>query len=301
MTFNLLSIASPNGATRATFIPEKGGLGTSLVMPDPARKGEGRELLYLPKDIDLSTYPKLGVAWPFCFPICGRLNRAGQSVYLHEHRQYPLSIHGFAHALPWEVLLHSEDTLTMALKANKTTHEVYPFEFEVVLSYTLKDGEMQCHQTTINHGHEAMPYYSGFHPYFWIDPARYQKSEVLIDFTPLKRLKYNADLTDVVGEQPCFGTPIALLEPAVNESLSLLGPDRAVKLYFPDHSTLEMSVQGMDDSSMYRYLQLYHVPEQPFFCIEPWMGHPNAMNTPTAVRLLPPGQRDHAVLTVKLY
>ncbi len=301
MTLATCSITSPNGATRATFIPQKGGLGTSLTMPDPARPGQTRELLYLPADIDLVSYPKLGVAWPFCFPICGRLNREGKSVYLHEHRQYPLNIHGFAHALPWEVLAHSDDTLVMALKANKTTHECYPFEFEVVLSYTLKDGEFICHQTTLNHGHEAMPYYSGFHPYFWIDPARYQKSEVMIDFTPFKRLQYNADLTDVVGERELFTTPIALSEPVINESLSILGEDRAVKLYFPDHSTLEMAVQGMDDPSMYRYLQLYHVPEQPFFCIEPWMAHPNAMNTPTALRLLPPGQRDHALLTLKLY
>lgn len=300
MSFAKVSIHSPDGRSQATFMPAKGGLGTSLVMPDPVNSDKTRELLYLPKEIDLATYPKLGVAWPFCFPICGRLNRGGKAVYLHNHHLYALNIHGFAHALPWEVLLHNDDTLTLGLKASKETKACYPFEFEVVLSYTVKNGEFLCHQTTINHGSEPMPYYSGFHPYFWIDPARYQKSDVMLDCAPLKRIQYNEDLTDVVGEKKLFSLPIAMTDPDVNESLLLLGEDRSVRLTFPDHSVLEMSVAGLDDPSMYRYLQLYHIPEQPFFCIEPWMSHPNAMNTPTAVRLLQPGEREHALLTLRL-
>ena len=301
MPLKTMSIRSANGQNQATFMPEKGGLCTSLIMADPVKKGEGRELLYLPQSIDLETYPKLGVAWPFCFPICGRLNRNGESVYLYHHQRYSLNIHGFSHGLPWEVLSHGADHITLQLKASRTTREHYPFEFEVQLAYQITDKQFLCTQTVVNHGKNAMPYYAGFHPYFWIDPARYQKADVVLNALPLKRLKYNENLTDIVGEKALFSLPIAITEPEVNESLLFLGHDRKVQLRFPDHSTLEMAVEGVTDPAMYPYLQLYHIPSEPFFCIEPWMGHPNAMNTANATRVLLPEASETAQLKLSLF
>ena len=281
--FNVeIMIHSPDGHSHGTFTPEKGGLGTSLIMPDPVNPGLGRELLYAQKGS------------PFCFPICGRLNRNDKSLYLHQQQQYHMGIHGFAHSLPWEVVSATTSTLVLRLSANDITRAQYPFEFEVLLFYILKNKELVCEQTYTNHGKIPMPYYAGFHPYFWIDPARYQKSQVILNCNALKRIQYNADLTDVLGERPLFPLPIAISEPTLNESLLKLNQDHRVELRFPDQSVISLSAEGVVDKNIFSYLQLYHIAEEPFFCIEHWMAPPNSMNTATNARLIMPGQSEKA-------
>ena len=49
---------------------------------------------------------------------------------------------------------------------------------------------------------------------------------------------------------------------------------------------------------LYRHLVVYTPPGQPFFCVEPWMGFPNAMNTLLGARLLAPGAEDKGKLRV---
>ena len=39
--------------------------------------------------------------------------------------------------------------------------------------------------------------------------------------------------------------------------------------------------------------------DQPFFCVEPWMGHPNAMNTVAGVHWLAPGGSVRGVFSCK--
>ena len=61
-----------------------------------------------------------------------------------------------------------------------------------------------------------------------------------------------------------------------------------------------MNAGGIDDPSFFSYVQLYTIPEQPFFCVEPWMSFPNAMNTVSGVRWLQPGQTECGILTLQM-
>ena len=47
------------------------------------------------------------------------------------------------------------------------------------------------------------------------------------------------------------------------------------------------------------YLQFYTMADKPFFCIEPWMGHPNALNALTGAHWLAPGEVTHGVFEVR--
>jgi galactose mutarotase-like enzyme len=42
---------------------------------------------------------------------------------------------------------------------------IFPWEFEFVLSYTLKDGALFCEARVTNRSDEKMPLHLGFHPY----------------------------------------------------------------------------------------------------------------------------------------
>ena len=280
------------------FAPEKGGLAYSLVMPD---QGKPRELLYQPEDFSLASYESIHMGWPFCFPVCARLSRDGQyGAYNYQHQRYTLPIHGFANDEPWEVRDIGEGHITLALTDNERTHAVYPFAFEVVLHYRITPGQLVCDQIYHNRGETVMPYYAGFHPYFLVDLARYQKTEVLVDFAGKQQLIYNHDLTDIIGKRPAYDTPVAIAAERVNESLTQLGKDHRITLSFPDGFTITLQVENPDDATLFDHVQLYHKPAEPFFCIEPWMAAPNSLNTVDQSRLLAPGQTETAQLVLSV-
>jgi len=276
-----------------TFIPELGGLATSLQLLDTQRNPQ--ELLFLPKSFEPKKYKGVSCGWPFCFPVCGRLQRDGKKgVYLYEGKRYKLpELHGFAQHEPWQVLDHSQDRISLRLIDNERTREQYPFAFELVLSYHINDHELRCEMAVVNRDEKPMPYYAGFHPYFLVEG---DKQKAFIEFEGKSGWQYNKGLTDIVGERSLFETPIAITAEAVNESLTELAEDKTIRLSLPNGQRLEMSVIGRDNPNLFRFLQLYHRPDEPFFCVEPWMSYPNAINSVEGARWLGPGETDRAVL-----
>ena len=285
--FETLTIASNNGLTKATFIPDKGGMASSIVMP--GQQGP-RELLFYSQD-------RLS-GWPFCFPICGRLERQGRlNGYYYDGHVYELPIHGFAMHKSWMVGDAGKDHLLLVLRDDEQTRAVYPFHFTVELRYEIADRRLFCRQTYTNHGDRPMPYYAGFHPYFLTGQ---EKNHVILNFHPQRRLRYNQNLTDIVGEQPLFPMPVSAGNPEIHEQLLQLGEDKEIHLRYPNKDMLLMTVEGVEDANLFPYVQIYTPSDQPFICVEPWMAYPNALNSVAGVRWLAPGQSEHGVLRLWL-
>lgn len=288
-----IEIKTHDGLTSANFMPQLGGMAHSLIMPD--QQGSVRELLYLPEDWQQR---KICGGWPFCFPICGRLIDGNQSQYQHDGKPYPMAIHGFGHQQVWQVLSQGQDNITLQLSDNDITRSIYPFSFDVALAYQVKAGQLVCQQTYKNTGSKPMPYYAGFHPYFFIDP-KYKKQDVQVDMSAQHRLIYNEALTDIIGQTSPLSFPIGLMADQVNESLHEVEPGQPIRLLFPDDFQIEMSFLG-PEMQLFRYVQLYHIADQPFFCIEPWMSPPNSMNHADRLHWLEPGQTEQVTLVLKV-
>jgi len=282
------TIASAGGSTRAGFVPAFGGAGCSLVMPGP--RGP-RELLYRHDCFWEKRARALRGGWPFLFPVCGRVERGGKdNTYRLDGRDFFMPIHGFAWRMAWEKLeTGAADRLIMQLHDDYNTRAQYPFAFRVTLKYRVEEGSLLCEQSYKNLSPRPMPWAAGFHPYFRVPPSGSGKDAVRVDFRPLCRLLYNERLTQVVGETDPIPLPRSIEDPEINESLSRLGEDKEVRLLFPDGYVVHMAAEGQDDPDMFPYVQLYTAPDKPFFCIEPWMSYPNAINDERAIRLLPPG------------
>jgi len=296
-TFDVYTINSPDGSTQASFVPEKGGVGSSIILPFAAKK---REILFQHMHFWERNNPHLPGGWPFLFPVCARLERnniAGN--YLYNGKTYNLPIHGFAPYLPWQVTAHSPATLTLALAATPQTLTCFPFHFRIELKYEVKPGMLTCEQKYINSGDQPFPYYAGFHPYFSTPPVNQGKEQVTINFTAQRHFKYNDKLTDVIGEQPLLKLPAAITSPEVNEQLSLLGKDKIITLSDP-RGTIYLEAQGSEDPDLFKYLQIYTQPTEPFICLEPWMSFPNALNTVAGARWLKPQTAEHGKLKLWL-
>lgn len=292
--FDVRTIRSPDGAARASFLPELGGIGFSLVL---ATRAGPRELLFTHDFLWDRAAERTRGGWPLLFPICGRLERDGEAdAYLFAGERRRLPIHGFSLRVPWEVVGEAgADRLTLRLRESARTLDRYPFPFDVTLDYRIGASSLTCVQTVANRGDAPMPYYAGFHPYFLTPPPGAGKDEVRVDLRAEERWLYNARLTDVVGRAPATPFPAGIGAPGVNESLHRVAPDSVSSLTFPDGPVLRLRVSG---EAPYPFVQLYTMPDKPFFCVEPWMSHPNALNTCGAARLLPPGASERAVAEV---
>lgn len=295
--FKTYTICTADNQARLAFAPEKGGTAYSLMIH---HQGKERELLYLHDFFQKEEWHDLAGGWPFLFPICARLERQGKAgCYLYDGKLYQLPIHGFSWQLPWEVENVKEDQLTLVLTDNKKTQRMYPFRFLIKLTYSISNDHLVCEQHYQNTGDIALPYYAGFHPYFLTPEADKGKDQVKINYYPKRCLQYNAELTDIVGEARLFTLPSAITNPAINEQLTQVDANNRVELIYPDGLTLALQVLGKEDKHMFSYVQLYTMPEKPFFCMEPWMSFPNAMNTVAGVRWLQPKQSEQATLILR--
>lgn len=290
-------IRADDGVSCMRFVPEKGGTAYSLVLPGTDGP---RELLYVHDNFWQDDYDDLIGGWPFCFPVCARLQRNGQQgVYLYNGKRYQLPIHGVSWYQPWRVLAHEQDRLVMQLSANTHSLEHYPFQFEVTLDYRIAPGKLHCEQMYTNHGDEAMPYYAGFHPYFLTPAADSGKVDVILDFASSGRLLYNEQLTDIEGWAEALSWPCSVADSAINEQLSVVDGCNVFHLQYDGGDQVTMQVVA-DKPDLFPYIQTYTVAEKPFICVEPWMGHPNALNTAGACQWLQPGQSQQATMHLQL-
>ena len=296
--FDVYTIATRDGLTRASFVPERGGVGTSIVMP--GREGP-RELLFHYPHLWDPRAKDLPGGWPFCFPICGRLQRqAAVGSYYYDGRTYELPIHGFAWSKPWRVMDAGDDYLEMELRDDEQTRLVYPFHFTVQLRYEIAHQRLFCRQTYTNHGDRPLPYYAGFHPYFATPAPDQGKNQVILNLHANRRMRYNQQLTDIVGELPLLAMPSKITNPELHEQLMQLGEDKELHLIYPNHDVIGMAAEGIEDPNLFPYLQVYSPADQPFVCVEPWMAYPNALNSVSGVRWLAPAQSEHGLLRLWL-
>ena len=73
---------------------------------------------------------------PVLFPLVGRLPG---DTYQHQCRDYKLPQHGFARDQQFAVLQHSPTELVFRLEHDEFTRAVFPFAFELTITYTLRD------------------------------------------------------------------------------------------------------------------------------------------------------------------
>jgi len=149
-----------------------------------------------------------------------------------------------------------------------------------------------------NRGPAPLPYYAGLHPYFATPEPGAGKESATIELQPRRRLLYNARLTDVVDTAAPLRFPVGIAADGVSESLHETGPGSAATLRLADGLALTLREEPPAGDARYRYVQLYSMPDRPFFCVEPWMSHPNALNTAGAARWVAPGAAEES--TVRL-
>ncbi|OQC58477.1 MAG: hypothetical protein BWX54_00978 [Verrucomicrobia bacterium ADurb.Bin018] len=88
----------------------------------------------------------------------------------------------------------------------------------------------------------------------------------------------------MTGNAPLPAFPLAITAEEANSLLLEMADNRETALLFPDGFVVRQRT-----SPTLPFRQCYTLPDQPFFCDEPWQAPAGAMNQPGAARLLAPG------------
>lgn len=257
-----------NAGTQVRILPEKGATVVSFLR-------NGIEFLYCNKEnLASPERPRCGI--PFLFPIFGRLQ---DGVYQWDGKQYAMEIHGFGHTSVWDVVEHTADTAVLRLTANAETMAVYPFRFQVTLTFRVCQGALEIIQCYENLDETAMPYNFGFHPYFRVDALEHARVET----TAQVHFDYS------VGKPQPFGhgeVTVSIPQGAPEAGAAFMGVTAPTVLHIPTEGR-KITMEYTED---FPQLVLWTQAGKRFLCAEPINGTPNGLNTGEYRTLLPSEQ-----------
>jgi len=204
---------------------------------------------------------------PILFPIVGTLKK---NSFNYKNQEYNLSRHGFARDLDFEVIKSSKSQLVFSLKASEATKKVYPFEFELHLTYTLLETKLELKYTIINKDSVAMPFSIGAHPAFALPKGfenyalEFEAQESLTCYTLENDLvsdtKFEIDLEDkkLPLHYATFENDALIIKALQSKEIIVLdGNTPFLKVTFEDFNNLG----------------IWTKVDAPFICIEPWLGY----------------------------
>ncbi|MCR2804192.1 aldose epimerase family protein [Paenibacillus soyae] len=275
-SYTMYELSEAATSSRVLVCPERGGIVTSCTL-------HGTEIFYLDRATLDNPAANIRGGNPVLFPICGPVQ---DSVYMWNGQEYRMGQHGVARISSWEVVGNSEEgeaSITLRLRANEATKQAYPFDFELLFTYALVNGELHTRQRYRNlESNEVLPFYAGFHPYFALGSGKdipYETDATkYIDFNDNEEKPYNGriDLEDLVES-------VCLLDAKRGEIAFPVSPDVRVRLRYDD---------------VFKYVVIWSQKDRPFVCVEPWMAMPLEMNRREELVMLEPGGELQAVLTI---
>lgn len=214
---------------------------------------------------------------PLMFPICGRLFG---SKYTFEGKEYDkLGMHGFLRDTELTVIKATDTYIEFLLKADEQTKELYPFDFELVLGYTLDGSAVRTDVTIKNTGDKVLPATFGAHPGYNVPLDNGCFEDWYVEFSE------DCTPNEIIQSPDGFNTGKKRIVPLVNSRIIPLRHSLfAIDSIFMDRVAPAITLKS-DRSDRYitmkydgmPYLGIWHKPasEAPYVCIEPWCGLPS--------------------------
>lgn len=199
---------------------------------------------------------------PILFPIVGKLI---DNQYSYNGKNYTMTQHGFARDMTFEVIDQREESIAFQLTYNESTLAMYPFKFELIITYTLKGDGIIVRYIVKNLEDQVLPFSIGAHPAFnWDEssPAKFAFKEHHLESYQLESGGISLNKTPVT-----MGHHTVDINKELFKNDALILEDIHAVTFINGERSVEMIFNG------FPYLGLWSKPTgAPFVCIEPWYG-----------------------------
>jgi galactose mutarotase-like enzyme len=259
----------------------------------------GEPVIHWPDPADWSNPAKIRGGNPLLFPFLGRHFVDGEIGKWRDPEGvvHDLPTHGFARNLPFSATRDADGHgLRMTLVDSDATRSGYPFAFRFEAAYRLIDGHtLEVELTTSNPGEVALPYYAGHHFYLHLPHEQRAQSSVGLPRTENRRQLPDGELTDATPGKPRY----SLADPEIVDVFHCLtGPsDAPVRVDMPGlKRSIGFELHQPDSVPWYCVTTWTESDTSDFYCVEPWIGLPDAIHNGCGLRWLAPGKTETASL-----
>lgn len=213
-------------------------------------------------------------------------NKYAPGHYSVKGQDYSMPFHGFAGKIPWHVVSQDENRIQLRLESNDNTRKDYPFDFEILLTYTLLEhGVKLFHEVKSSANNTSdMPFSIGNHATF---KAPFIKRSKLDDFkfssTCKKQMEYDQNNMPTGKAINTVFNGISLFNQLPERNaipLTACQKYKNVSLIDPSGLTVTIAQHSNQTPSMpYVEYNLWASRELGFISPEPWIGAKNSLNS----------------------
>lgn len=292
---------------RSTFLasPARGArlMNWSLDLAD----GDVRDVIHWPELATIDGFASVRGGNPILFPFNARTFDRGD---IHHWRdadgtRRPMPMHGFARQGVFKLDRADASGFAATLQPDAVAREAYPFDYEFTVIYRFAPTALTCEFVLKNLDTRPLTWSAGHHFYFtapW--EADRTRADYRIEIPASRRLRQTKTGQLVPG--PELPTSDSLANPEWIDTLHL-GLTSPVATLAPATGDRAGAVQvslGLDKKSPppadATFVTWSGSPDAPYYCVEPWMGPPNAAEHKIGLHHVAPGRSQSFVVEVSL-
>ncbi len=241
-------------------------------------RGE-RPILYWPDDPQGRPFPNIRGGNPILFPFAGRSYDRGLENHWRATTgdRLPMPRHGFARDGVFAVDSRSDDHILGHLEPGETARSAYPFDYTFSVEYRFQELAFVVTLSLQNHGPDPVPWSAGHHFYFnlpWHPDAR--RRDYQLNMEARKCACHGPDGKLVM--QKCRDSCHDLSDTALLDRIHWQLRHNRVS-FGPKGGEEDLHlIIGEDPVPQrgYSVVTWSESEDAPYYCVEPWMGPPNA-------------------------
>ena len=211
---------------------------------------------------------------PILFPFIGKL-RNGKTMISGE--EYAMKPHGFARNNEFSLIHMDRDSAVFSLRSNHDIQKLYPFDFELKVTYTLEFHQLVVGFDVENMGEDTMYFSIGGHPAFNVPLYEGENFEdYVLEFEQTENAAcpflQPDGLIDMDNRRPVLqNTSILPLNHRLFDKDALIFDNLNSKTVKLCHRTKKHGIAVAYHA--FPYLGVWSAAnDAPFVCIEPWTG-----------------------------
>ncbi|MCR8658666.1 aldose epimerase family protein [Paenibacillus endoradicis] len=274
--FETYVLENTTNETYIEVVPERGSIISKYVH-------NNQTIFYLEQETLDNPSENVRGGNPILFPISSYLV---DETYHYNDTAYQLKQHGFARNLAGNVIdIHADEnsaSITLEMVHNEETYVRYPFHFSLIMKYTLTTDGLSVQATVHNHDNKVMPFYLGYHPYFYVDDK--DNLELNIPSTHVDELIPNSFSQNKFNFNQLESNTIH--NELQSNVCEMIDRTRQLKI-------------SMTSDDIYQYVVLWALQGKPFVCIEPWMAPVDGMNVGEGIQYLEANQSHTSIIHIK--
>lgn len=263
---------------------------------------DGRPVIVWPENANWAQPARVRGGNPLLFPFLGRHFVDGKIGRWRDAEGVvrDLPMHGFARDLPFEAQPDADGHgLRMTLVDTEATRTGYPFAFRFEAEYRLVDEHtLEATLSATNTGTEPMPWYAGHHFYFALPHA--QRAQTTLDFPPSELRHQLPDGS--ISAATAGAAQYRLSDASIVDRFHVLTPTppaAPVRLLAPGLGrAITIDLNRPDSLPWYAVTTWTEAADSDFYCVEPWLGLPDAIHNGLGLRWLAPGATETATLRI---